>query len=474
MDGAPSAPIAPLAPSAPAAPLAGRRIHLVSLGCPKNRVDSELLLGQAVAAGWELTARPEDAGLLVVNTCAFLQDSVKESVDVILALGDIKAAHPGAKLVVAGCLSQRHAADLGTSLPEVDAFLGTGEYGDVAGRLGLRDPAGPLASGVVVGATKKPRPAWLPDHLEPRFVAPDSFTTYLKIAEGCSQGCTFCIIPKLRGPQRSRAVADCVAEARQLVARGVVELCLVAQDLTHYGEDFGDPDALAKLVRALGAVEGLRWVRLMYAYPHNVTDALVMAIAETENCCKYIDMPLQHAADPVLKAMGRLHDRRSTEALLERLFARVPGLVFRTTLLVGHPGETERDFAELLDFVRAWRLHRVGCFAYSREDGTLAARQAGQLPTAVKKARQSELMGVQATIAAAHQRAMIGREVEVLVEGLSDETDLLLQGRTQGQAPDIDGVVYLNDAPADIGRAQMRRVRITEAHTHDLVGCVVG
>jgi ribosomal protein S12 methylthiotransferase len=454
--------------------LEARKIHLVSLGCPKNRVDSELILGQAVQAGWQPTDDARAAELLVVNTCAFVADSKKESIDAILALSDVKALNPQAKLVVAGCLAQRHAHELPKALPEVDAWLGTGEYGDLAKRLGLDAEPGARVVQAKPDGAKKPRPEWLPDHLEPRFVPPQSFSTYLKIAEGCSQACSFCIIPKLRGIQRSRGVADCVAEARRLVDQGVAELNLVAQDLTHYGEDFGDPQALAKLVRELGKIAGLRWVRLLYAYPHNFGDELIDAIAETDNCCKYIDMPLQHAADPVLAAMKRLQDRRTTEALLRKLFERIPGLVFRTTFLVGHPGETERDFQELLEFVQTWRFHRVGCFAYSREDGTRSARMDRQVPAVQKRSRQRELMKVQAKIAAQHQHAMIGREVDVLIEGLSDETDLLLQGRTQGQAPEVDGVVYVNDAPGDIGRGQIRRVRIDEAHVHDLVGAVVG
>jgi ribosomal protein S12 methylthiotransferase len=438
-----------------------RRVHLVSLGCPKNRVDSEHMMGQLAQAGWTAVPEADGAELLLVNTCAFLDEAQKESVDAILDLAEIKAAHPGRKLVVAGCLAQRHAADLAKSMPEVDAFIGTGEYGKL---LELIDA--PLAG-------KKGRPAWIADHLEPRWLAPESHTTYLKIAEGCDQACAFCIIPKLRGAQRSRTVADCVAEARQLVERGVVEVCLVAQDLTHYGVDLAQPDLLAELVRGLGRVDGLRWVRLMYAYPHNCSDALLDAIAETDNCCKYLDMPLQHAADNVLARMKRLTRRAEIEALLERMRARIPGLSLRTTLLVGHPGETEADFAELVDFVQAQRFAHAGVFAYSREDGTLAARQDKQIPSATKKARQAELLRVQEAISAELLAAQVGRDVEVLVDGVSDETELLLQGRTAAQAPEIDGVVYINDAPADIGRGQLRTVRITASAAHDLVGHVV-
>ncbi len=452
----------------------GRRVHLVSLGCPKNRVDSELMLGQIERAGFELVAEPGDADLLIVNTCSFIESAKTESIDAILELADFKAARPGTRLVVAGCLAQRHSAELAESLPEVDAFIGTGEYDKLAERLGLGDPQGALASAQApLYGTRKARPEYIADHLEPRWIAPDSQSTYLKIAEGCSQACAFCIIPKLRGAQRSRTVADCVAEARDLVQRGVLELNLVAQDLTHYGADLGDPDALARLVRELGKVEGLRWVRLLYAYPHNFTDDLIDAIATTENCCKYVDMPLQHASDAVLAQMKRRTSRAEIETLLAKMRARIPGLVLRTTLLVGHPGETEADFQQLMEFVKAQRFHRVGCFPYSQEEGTASARLPHQLPTAVKKSRVAKLMKLQEKISTELLQAQIGQAALVLVEGLSEETDLLLQGRTQGQAPEIDGVVYINDAPADIGRGQLRWVRFTECGAHDLVGHVI-
>ncbi|MBM4344884.1 MAG: 30S ribosomal protein S12 methylthiotransferase RimO [Deltaproteobacteria bacterium] len=449
-------------------PQGARQVHLVSLGCPKNRVDSEGIVGQLQRDGWTLTGDPAAADLLIVNTCAFIEDSKTESIDAILGLADHKAARPGSKLVVAGCLAQRHAADLARELPEVDAFVGTGEYDQLSRRLGL-DGGSPT----LVHGERKGRPDYLADHLEPRYVAPATFSAYLKIAEGCDQACSFCIIPKLRGAQRSRTVEDCVAEARALVDRGVLEVNLVAQDLTHYGMDRADPRALTRLVRELGRVDGLRWVRLMYAYPDNFGDDLVDAIAETDNCCKYIDMPLQHASDAVLTAMKRRTTRADIEALLQRLRDRIAGVVLRTTMLVGHPGETEADFAQLLEFVKTWRFDRLGCFAYSREDGTLSGRMAGQVPTAVKKARRDRITRAQQNISEAILQGYVGQCVEVLVEGLSEETELLLQGRMRGQAPDIDGVVYINDAPPDIGRAQIRRVLVTQAGAHDLVGEVV-
>jgi ribosomal protein S12 methylthiotransferase len=447
-----------------------KTVHVVSLGCPKNLVDTELMIGRLQQGGFELTAQADSADVLLVNTCAFIESSKEESVDAILELADIKAANPGAKLVVAGCLSQRHAPELKIEIPEVDLFIGTGEYHKLAQELDVG--MSPGASFPI--AHKKGRPEYIADHLAPRYIPPDSFSMYLKIAEGCSQGCSFCIIPKLRGAQRSRTIDDVVNEARDLVSRGVVEVNLVAQDLTHYGEDIGDGKALAKLVRRLGEVDGLRWVRLMYAYPHNFGDDLVDALAETENACKYIDMPLQHSSDQVLKAMNRRTSRYEMETLIDKLRGRIDGLVLRTTLLVGHPGETDADFEDLMAFIQKHRFERMGAFMFSQEDGTLSARMDRQLPTAVKRLRHSRLMAAQKKIAAAHQRAMIGREVEVLIEGLSDETDLLLQARTRGQAPDIDGIVYINDAPDDIGRGQLRQALVTEsAGDYDLVAHVV-
>ncbi|MCO4762897.1 MAG: 30S ribosomal protein S12 methylthiotransferase RimO [Myxococcales bacterium] len=453
-------------------PESSRKVHVVSLGCPKNRVDTELMMGRLLQGGFSPTPDPEAADVLLVNTCAFIESSKTESVDAILDLADVKSRNPDARLVVAGCLSQRHAPDLRESMPEVDYFIGTGEYQRLGDLLEL--PAVKAAQSPAAMGERKGRPQFIADHLHPRYVPPASFSSYLKIAEGCSQGCAFCIIPKLRGVQRSRTIDDLIREARALVETGVVELNLVAQDLTHYGEDLGDPDMLAKLIRELGKVDGLPWVRLMYAYPHNFSDNLIDAIAETDNCLPYVDMPLQHASDNVLKRMNRRTSRLEMETLLDKMRARIDGLVMRTTLLVGHPGETEADFNDLVDFVSAQRFHRVGCFAFSQEEGTASARMPDQLPMMVKRFRSNRIMEIQRGISADHMQAMVGQRLEVLVEGLSDETDLLLQGRYSGQAPEIDGVIYINDAPDNIGRGQLRQVEITEAHDYDLVGHVVG
>lgn len=455
---------------------APRTVHVVSLGCPKNRVDTELMVGGLQAAGLDLVAEADGADVLLVNTCAFIEASKVESVDAILELAEVKARNPGSRLVVAGCLSQRHAPELRQEMPEVDLFVGTGEYQQILQALGF-SPGG-AAGAVDVAASfadgsRKGKPTYIADHLEPRWIAPGSISTWLKIAEGCSQGCSFCIIPKLRGKQRSRSVQDCVAEAQRLVEAGTVEICLVAQDLTHYGEDIGQPDALAALVRALGKVDGLRWVRLMYAYPHNFTDSLVAAMAESPNCVPYVDMPLQHCSDNVLQRMNRRTSRAEMEGLLLRLRAAMPDITLRTTLLVGHPGETEDDFTSLLDFVKHWRFDHMGAFAYSSEDGTASARMTDPVPEAVKAWRHKTLLQAQRRIARARNQGRVGQQLEVLVHGLSAETDLLLEGRHRGQAPEIDGVVYINDAPDDIGRGQLRKVEISEAHDYDLVGHVI-
>lgn len=449
-----------------------RLVHVVSLGCPKNRVDSERMVGQMLAHGIHPTADPAAADVLLVNTCAFIESSKTESVHAILDLAEIKATNPGAKLVVAGCLAQRHAPELRAEMPEVDFFVGTGEYMEIARLLELDEGQARQTPHALGG--RKGRPAYLASHLDPRYVPEHSFSNYLKIAEGCSQGCAFCIIPKLRGTQRSRPIEDAVAEARALVAAGAVELNLIAQDLTHYGEDFGDPGSLAKLVRALGEVDGLRWVRLMYAYPDGFDDALIEAIAQTDNCLPYLDMPLQHASDRVLQAMNRRTNRAQIASLLDRLRARIDGLVVRTTLLVGHPGESEDDFEQLCTFVRQQRFDHLGCFAWSAEEGTASARLPGRVTTLVGRHRQGRIMEIQQEIAAERAAGRVGQRCDVLVEGLSDESDLLLQGRAWWQAPEIDGCVYINDAPEDIGRGQLRQVEITAtAGPYDLVGHVI-
>lgn len=458
---------------------AGGKVFFVSLGCPKNRVDSEIMLGQLDARRYTLVDSAEEADLLVVNTCSFVEEAREESVDTIMELARAKtdgAEQSGGKkkLVVAGCLAQRYSEDLAREIPEVDAFLGTGDHWrigelldkDAAPGRNLLAPPAPVSH---IG-----RPGYNYDAYSPRLVTTPEWTAYVKIAEGCSQRCAFCIIPRLRGGAKSRGIDDVVREVEGLAARGVKEINLIAQDLTHYGDDLKDGTQLAGLLKRLVASEaasGVRWFRLLYCYPHNFTDELIDVIASEPRIASYVDMPLQHISDPVLSVMRRRFSEADTRRLVAQMRERIPDLVFRTTFIVGHPGETDADFAKLLDFVRESRFERVGVFKYSREDGTHAARRDDHVLGLVKEERYHRLMTAQQGISAELHRALIGREVDVLVEGVSDETELLLQGRTWGQAPEIDGVTYINEGWAPKGA--MVRAEIVDAGDYDLVARIL-
>jgi ribosomal protein S12 methylthiotransferase len=437
------------------------RVYMHTLGCPKNRVDSEVMLGTLAEAGYRLVQDAEKADVIVVNTCGFIESAKVESVDAIVELAELKRTGRCRKLVVTGCLVQRHAAELARELPEVDHFLGTGAYADVA-----RIVSDAQAKRLVV-----PDPDFVHSAATPRVNSLPSHTAYLKISEGCDNACAFCIIPKLRGPQRSRPIADVVAEAEALARQGTIELSLVAQDLTAYGMDLPGRPRLHELLRALARVDGIRWLRCHYAYPRDVPDALVRTIAEEPKIVKYLDMPLQHSSDRLLRAMKRGRDSVFLRELLARLRAGIPGLALRTSLIVGLPGETEADFEDLLAFVEEARFERLGVFEFSPEDGTPAAEMARQVPDAVKRERFERVMTLQQEISRAHQRAMIGRRVEVLVEGASEETEHLLAGRHAQQAPEIDGLTYVNDGVAYPG--ELVTVEVTDASDYDLVGKVV-
>jgi ribosomal protein S12 methylthiotransferase len=450
-------------------PLVPTRVYMHTLGCPKNRVDSEIMLGALAEAGYRLVQEPRQAEVIVVNTCGFIESAKQESVGAIVELAELKAEGRCRKLVVAGCLTQRYHAELAAELPEVDHFVGTGAYQDIA-----RIVADAQASRVVV-----PDPDFVHAASTPRVNSLPAHTAYLKIAEGCDNACAFCIIPALRGPQRSRALEDLVAEADALAANGTVELSLVAQDLTAWGQDLPGRPRLHHLLPALCRVEGIRWIRLHYAYPRDFPDALVDVIAGEPKIVKYLDMPLQHSSDRLLRAMRRGRDSSFLRALLARLRARVPGIALRTSLIVGLPGETDDDFEDLLSFVREQRFERLGVFEYSREEGTPAAEMPDQVPDEVKRRRFDAVMRTQQQIAAAHQRAWIGRRVDVLVEGASEESEHLLAGRTPQQAPEIDGVTYLNEVaiPGEEGTAvypgEIVTAEVTDAADYDLVARVV-
>jgi ribosomal protein S12 methylthiotransferase len=437
------------------------RVYLHTLGCPKNRVDSEVMLGALAGAGFRLVPEPDEAEVIVVNTCSFIEAAKRESVDAIVELAEHRREGRCRKLVVAGCLAQRYGAELARELPEVDHFVGTGAYQDVASIV-----CDAQAARVVV-----PDPDFVHDARTPRVNSLPAHSAYLKISEGCDNACAFCIIPRLRGPQRSRPAEDLVAEAEALAASGTLELSLVAQDLTAWGQDLPGRPRLEALLAGLGRVEGLRWIRLHYAYPRDFPDALVEVIAREPRIVKYLDMPLQHASDRLLRSMKRGRPSRWLRELLATLRARVPGIAIRTSLIVGLPGETERDFEELLGFVREQRFERLGVFEYSREEGTAAAAMPGQVPARLKRRRLERVMEAQREIAREQQRSLVGRRLEVLVEGRAEETEHLLAGRHAQQAPEIDGLTYVNEGVAYPG--EIVTVEITDAHDHDLVGRVV-
>lgn len=456
---------------------AGGKVYFVSLGCPKNRVDSEIMLGQLGARNYALVDDPEAADLLVVNTCSFVEDAREESVDTILELARAKTdSGDKKKLIVAGCLAQRYAGDLAKEIPEVDAFLGTGDHWRI-GEL-LDGPSGPDGANLLAPSpsqgpiTRVGRPGYNYDAYSPRLVTTPSWTAYVKIAEGCSQRCSFCIIPRLRGGAKSRPIDDIVREVEGLAKSGTKEINLIAQDLTHYGDDLKDGTQLAPLLRRLAKVDGIHWVRLLYCYPHNFTDELIDVIATEPKIASYVDMPLQHISDRMLEIMRRRFSEADTRALVKKMRERIPDLVFRTTFIVGHPSETAEDFERLADFVRESRFERVGVFKYSREDGTHAARRDDHVMGIVKGERYHRLMTIQQGISNELHAAMVGREVDVLVEGVSDETDLLLQGRIWGQAPEIDGVTYINEGNASAG--QVVRAEIVDAGDYDLVARIIG
>lgn len=440
-----------------------RRVGFVSLGCPKNLVDSEVMLGTLKRRGHQIATDVANADVIVVNTCAFIDRAKAESIDTILEMARLKgtgADGTNRRLIVTGCLAERHDADLRRDIPEIDATLGTGQIPEIV--------AAVEGQNTVVDRTAK-RPEWIYDAESPRLQSTASHTAFVKISEGCDYTCTFCIIPTLRGLHRSRHPEDVETEVRRLAEAGVKEIVLVAQDSTRYGLDLGQRGALAPLLRRLGAIDGVRWIRVMYAYPATVTDEILDAIAGEERVVKYVDMPLQHASESVLKRMKRPTGKGNLLGMVERVRERVPGVAFRTTFIVGFPGETEADFRELADFVQKAEFDHLGVFTYSDEDGTAAFDLDGRVPARVKKARQSELMRIQKRISLKRNKARVGQRVEVLVEGPHPDTDLLLVGRLASQAPEIDGSVLISDPGENPpGRGEFVMCEITKAHAYDL------
>ena len=445
-----------------------RTIHFVSLGCPKNRVDSEVMLGVARDAGFEHVAEAAEAEVIVVNTCGFIGEAKKESIDAIFEMARLKEDGRCQRLVVSGCLSQRHPDEMAREMPEVDHFMGSSDML----KLGAVLRGG--AERMLVGNPAE----WLVRASDPRTVSTPGGSAYLKIAEGCNRTCSFCVIPSLRGKQRSRPVADVVEEARRLVDAGVRELCLVSQDTVSYGRDLADKPRLAELVRQVADVPGVAWLRLFYLYPETLDDELVELLAEHPRIVRYVDMPLQHAADGMLRRMRRGHGGARLRRVVERLRTRIDGLTFRTAFIVGHPGETDAEFDELCEFVRWAQFERVGVFRYSDEDTSKSETLPDKVPARVAAARHRRLMTLQRRIAHQKNAALVGKQLEVLVEGASDEHEYVLMGRHAGQAPGIDGQVYLSVDPAAEDDAaprpgQLVRVEVTQASDYDLVGEVL-
>jgi ribosomal protein S12 methylthiotransferase len=444
------------------------RVHFVSLGCPKNRVDSELMLGHLVDASFDLTAEPADADVIVVNTCGFIEDAKKESIDTILEMARMKAEARAKRLIVTGCLVQRYSSELAADIPEIDALLGNGEYQSLTD-VALEAVDQLQAEGHRVVVPPKD-PTFLHDATTPRVNTFLPHSTYVKVSEGCDQKCTFCIIPTLRGLQRSRTIDDVVREAEAMAARGVVELNLVAQDLTGYGHDLEPKVQLADLLRALGQADTPPWIRLHYAYPRPFSKALLAALAEEPKILPYVDMPLQHIADPVLKRMARGRPRRFIEKLLGDIRAAVPHITLRTSFIVGFPGETKADFAELCAFVKDQDFEHVGVFRFSREEGTPSFDLADQIAPELIEERFVKLGEILRKKSKKKKDERVGQRLECIVDGRSEETELLIAARHKGQAPEVDGTTYINDGEAKAG--DLVEVEITESFDYDLVGHV--
>jgi ribosomal protein S12 methylthiotransferase len=443
-------------------------IGFISLGCPKNLVDSEVMIGLLQAQGHVLTSNAEDAEVIVVNTCSFIAGSKRESIDAILAAAQLKKTGKCKKIIVAGCLAERYPADIRRDLEEVDAILGTNQIEEIVHAISGKQVPPPNSFG------RSDADLYLYDHKTPRTLIGPSYAAYMKISEGCDHACSFCIIPKIRGRLRSRTIPSLVKEANQLAAKGVKEITLISQDTTSYGVDLGLQDGLAHLLQELDKVEGLRWIRFLYVYPKLVSELLIDVVASSEKICRYIDMPLQHSSAQVLKSMRRGGNRKSLTRMIERIRERIPGVTFRTTMIVGYPGETEEDFADLKDFCREMEFDRLGVFAYSDEEDTAAFQLQPKVPAQTAERRRRTLMGQQAKISKRKNTGLVGKDFTILVEGPSKESDLLLQGRLESQAPEIDGVCLINDSEVgQIKSGEFRIIRITKALEYDLIGAIV-
>jgi ribosomal protein S12 methylthiotransferase len=471
------------------------KVGFVSLGCPKNLVDSEVMMGMLAHAGAELTQRAEDADVIVVNTCSFIESAQQESVNTILEMARHKTEGRARKLIVAGCLVERFRSEIQKNIPEIDAVIGTGELDKILGVTGVgtapaaRSPFHILKSRPEAEARalqgRFSRDTWdgaiadLPNYLyddeTPRILATPHYTAYIKIAEGCDHPCSFCIIPQLRGKFRSRRFESVISEAERLSQAGVREITLIGQDTTCYGEDLGLKDGLALLLEKLAGIEDLRWVRFLYAYPNKITGRLLDTIAAHQKICSYVDVPLQHASPTLLKRMKRGGGAEVFLRSLERIRSTIPEVTLRSSFIVGFPGETEKEFEELCDFVRQAEIDWMGAFGYSDQDGAGAFAHADKLSPREIEGRRKHLMQIQRRISKRKKHALIGKEFDLLLEGSSEETDLLLEGRTAMHAPEIDGKVFLNDIPAGLEPrpGEFYRCQVTEAHDYDVVARIV-
>jgi ribosomal protein S12 methylthiotransferase len=441
------------------------KVGFVSLGCPKNLVDSEVMLGTLSRHGYSITPQKEEADVIVVNTCGFIDSAKKESIDTILEMADLKVLGNCKKLVVAGCLAERYRNEIQKEIPEIDFIFGPDELGRVLEAVQLDGSADVPDVSIDALYSSKEVPTI------PRILTTPSYMAYLKISEGCDHVCTFCAIPGFRGRFRSRTVADLVAESRRLAEQGVRELVIVSQDTMAYGKDLGLPDGITTLLRQLVKIDGLKWVRFLYCYPNMVSDELVRLVAQEERLCKYFDIPYQHASRSVLDRMKRGGNRDIYERQVEGIRKQMPDLGLRTSFIMGFPGETENDFNEVLSFMKNVQFDNVGVFLYSDEEGTGAFDLDQKVPRSTATRRRNRLMKEQAKISAKRLQGMVGRNVEILLEGQSDESELLLQGRMETQAPDIDGHVLINDTgDRQIAIGEFYTVEITESLEYDLIG----
>lgn len=443
------------------------KIGIVSLGCPKNLVDSETMLGLIHEEKYEITNDPSEAEIIIVNTCGFIESAKEESINTILQMAEYKKSGSCKYIIVTGCLSQRYAEELFNELPEADAIAGVEVY----------DEIGSIIKRVMNGERfimlERSKPDVIYTSKEtflPRILTTPSYTAYLKIAEGCDNCCSYCAIPKIRGPYRSKPMEQVLKEAKALADNGVKELIVVAQDTTRYGEDLpGGKLLLADLLKELNKIESLKWIRVMYCYPNNFTDELIESFASLDKVCKYVDLPLQHASNRLLASMNRYDTREEVETLLAKLRKRIPGIVIRTTFIVGFPGETDADFEELKEFVEQQRFENAGVFAYSQEEGTVAGAMPNQIPDEIKQERYHELMALQAQISEEIHKDTEGQTLEVLVEGIEEDGSGLHYGRSYREAPDIDGLVFIEN-PGDIKPGCFVKVNILQGFTYESVG----